>query len=406
MSDLLNDFLQGISKPATRVKIDNFIESYGLSQNPFPPNRTIVPEVIYGQEKAVTRFLDTAAELLNSKEPQRRALAVVGGTGGGKTHFLSYCNYAFPQVAEKFGQKFVQSNFSAGSGKMIDLLKNILHDADEYCKKIDGCDFLTALTGGLSYSNQSEQLINEVALNDLRACLTKLTDNYSRTGNDIGSKFETLQSAARKWINAEALSVSEKKQLGVLSRIASPTMAVKVIRELFSLARRLDIFHGLFLAIDEIESLFTRGLSPAQIQAFLQDVRYFYDESVRDNQGFDLFLLTASTTTGANNLIKFNQPMYQRFGYDKDVVLLLTQIGSVGAAVGFANDYVDYYAAKWKKQNPKATAKFRARDILTAMEIEGAFNRASVGTGRVAPGALLDLLHRIVQDKRSSPENE
>ncbi len=401
MSDLLNDFLQGLSKPATRAKVDNFLQSYGLSQNPFPPNRTIVPEIIYGQDRCVKQFLSTTAEILNSKEPQRRALAVVAGTGGGKTHFLSYCNFAFPQVSSKFGQKFVQSSFIAGSGKMIDLLRNILRDADEFCKKSDGCDFLTALVGELSFSKERQKYVETIAIPEVRECIKKLLEGYS-SSSQLNSKFDLLLGNARKWINAETLSPAEKRQLGVLSRISTPAIAVKVIRELFSLARKLNVFHGLFLSIDEIESLFTRGLSPAQIQAFLQDIRYFYDESVRDNQGFDLLLVTASTTTGASNLIRFNQPMYQRFGYEKDVVLLLSQIDSVGAAIEFAHRYIDYYASKWKDENPKSTRPNPAHNIITAKEIEAAFNSASSGTGRVAPGALLDILHKVIQDKRGA----
>jgi hypothetical protein len=394
MTDPLKSFLSGIHRPVNKAAVDNVYVDFGLGQNPFPPNRMIVPDVIYGQDQSVNRFFNTCVEIFSAKSPQRRAVAVVAGTGGGKTHFLQYCRHSFPKIADKFGQRFVLSEFVAGSGKMIDLIRNILRDADELCKQLDGCDFLTALLRELHKHKNSADYLDAIQIMEVRECLKRLM-LFPSAKPDVA--FDLAIGIARKWINAETLSQTEKRRLGIVSRISTPAFAVKVVRELFSLASRLQLFQGLFLCIDEIESLFTRGLSPAQIQAFLQDIRYFYDESVRDEQGFDLLLLTASTTTGAENLLKFNPPIFQRFGYERDNRLLLNQIGSVGDAVEFSYKYVDYFADKWKAENIKLKPPQAARTIISPKQIEVAFLAASAGARAAAPGSLLDLLHKTVQ---------
>jgi hypothetical protein len=394
MSDPLENFLTGIHRQVSKVPVENAFSEYGLGQNPFPPNRTITPDVIYGQDNNVHRFLSTCVEIFSANEPQRRAVAVVAGTGGGKSHFLRYCQNAFPKLSSKYEQRFVLSEFIAGSGKMIDLIRTILRDTDLFCRDLDSCDFLVALVRQLK-SDQSH--LEHIKQPDVRTCLKKLCAAAVAKDNSL----EYMLVTARKWINAEALSQTEKKQLGIVSRLTTPAMAVQVLKELFVLARKVQLFEGLFLCIDEIESLFTRGMSPSQITAFLQDIRYFYDESVRDNEGFDLLLLTASTTTGASNLLRFNPPIFQRFGYERENRLLLTQIASAVEAVDFSYKYVDHFADKWRETKPKAKATKSARAIISAKEIESAFVTASAGGPAAAPGSLLDRLHNTVQDKFS-----
>jgi hypothetical protein len=401
MTDPLKNFLKDIQKPVNKQAANIALEKFGLELNPFPPNRMIVPDVIYGQDQNVNRFLTTSVEILNASAPQRRAVAIVAGTGGGKTHFLQYCRHAFPQVSKKFGQRFILSEFVAGSGKMMDLIRNIIRDSDEMCKELDGCDFLTAIVRELEIQKAPDEHLEKLRIPEVREVLSRLL-SVKRAQPDFS--FEMMISFARKWISAETLTQTEKRKLGLVSRISTPAFAVKVLRELFSLARKLHLFHGLFICIDEIESLFTRGLSPAQIQAFLQDVRYFYDESVRDEQGFDLLLLTASTTTGADNLLKVNPPIFQRFGYERDNRLLLNQIESVGDAIEFSYKYVDYYNDKWKENN-RSRPEQAARNIITPKEIETAFIAASAGHRAAAPGSLLDLLHKTIQEKFGPLQN-
>lgn len=396
MTDPLKHFLKEMQKPASRSKMHDIFNSFGLAQNPFPPNRMIVSQVIYGQDESVTRFLTTTVDIFKSNKPQRRAIAIVAGTGGGKTHFLQYCRQAFPQVANTFGQVFVLSEFQAGSGKMLDLIRSILRDTDELCKEKNGCDFLTAIIQELN-SQCAIELLDELRIVEIATCLKTLMRAY-RPSTKGDSSFDLVLSIARKWINAETLSQTEKRKLGVMSRISTSALAVKVLRELFSLARKLQLFQGLLLCLDEIETLFTRGLSLSQVQNFLAELRYFYDESVREDEGFDLMLLTASTTTGASNLQKVNQPIFQRFGYEKEVRLLLNQITSVGDAVEFAYNYVDYFNARWKQSN-KGKPEHEPRTIVSPKEIENAFVMASGGGPMAAPGSLLDILYNTVQEK-------
>lgn len=55
---------------------------------------------------------------------------------------------------------------------------------------------------------------------------------------------------------------------------------IRVMTELFSLARYQGLFKGVMVCLDEIEAIFSSGVSTSRIQSFLQDLRYLFDEAV------------------------------------------------------------------------------------------------------------------------------
>jgi hypothetical protein len=92
--------LIGEQIPKIEPSIDPFLATFGLARNPFPPARTIIPQILYDQQDAIEKFASAVREILQS-EPQRRSIGIIGGTGGGKTHFLRHCQF----LVTEFGQR-------------------------------------------------------------------------------------------------------------------------------------------------------------------------------------------------------------------------------------------------------------------------------------------------------------
>ena len=201
------------------------------------------------------------------------------------------------------------------------------------------------------------------------------------------------------------MTQTERKYLGVFSRISTASYAIRVLREALTLGRLLKIFEGMMLCLDEIETLFS--LRPGQYQAFLQEIRYFYDEAVKDDFGYSLLMLSASTSYGAELLSSVNYPVYQRLGFEADSKVELNPISGVVDAREFSLFYIDYNHKAWSKKNPGKKPINKPKDIIEEKEIEEAY-RIALGVserkfkieGKVNQAPLLEALYQKVERKR------
>ena len=177
------------------------------------------------------------------------------------------------------------------------------------------------------------------------------------------------------------------------------------MREALTLGRLLKIFEGMMLCLDEIETLFI--LRPGQYQAFLQEIRYFYDEAVKDESGYSLLMLSASTPYGAELLSGVNYPVYQRLGFEADSKVELNPISGVVDAREFSLFYINYNHDAWKEKNPDKNPINKPKDIIEEKEIEEAY-RIALGVsdrkfkieGKVNQAPLLEALYQKVEKKR------
>jgi len=287
-----------IGETATReaVEAQPFFDSYGLLGNPFPPNRTIIPELMFNQEQAVQHFADSVKAILDAV-PQRRAMGVLGGTGGGKTHFLRHCRFLLQDFMADTLRAFICVEFQAGGGSVQAMLRELLHAADEVCKNRGEFDLVTAIVRKLD----SKESLEEIGQEDLKLAMQKLqaasSPGYRPQDKSGQYDFDTLREVCRRWLAGGVLSQTERKHLGVFSRIATASMASRITRELLFLARRVGVVEGVLLCLDEVETIFTSGLRGPRILAFLQDLRYFYDEAVKNGEGYALLVLSASTAS-------------------------------------------------------------------------------------------------------------
>jgi hypothetical protein len=397
----LKDLILDTAAPGERI--DPFFSQYGLRHNPFPVNRTILPEVLYNQQPAITRFAEHFREIL-SAVPTRRALAVFAGTGGGKTHFLRHCRWNCETALKELSRRLVFVEFQAGSGKVQDVTREILGAADSYARSVGEENLVTALVKKISAQTT---LLSGITQYDLRSALETLVAAYSpsyKPRDRAGIfNYEALGEVCRRWLNGATLTQTERKYLGVMSRIGTASYAVRVLTETLRLARQIKLFEGLVLSLDEIETIFTRGSSASQYQSFLQDLRYLYDESVKNQVGYSLFLLSASTPYGANLLRQVNYPVFQRLGFEEDQRVTLQPIADLEEAKLFAAEYVNFE----RQQFNGNMGSFP--ELLSETEIQQAFQLAAGPTIRggkpnVNQAPLLDALHKLVEQKKTGAQ--
>ncbi|MBI4914576.1 MAG: hypothetical protein HY825_01900 [Acidobacteria bacterium] len=393
---------------------DAFFARHGLERNPFPPARTIWHEVLYDQDEAIER-LAGAIEAVTTDVTARRSIAIFGGTGVGKTHFMRHAQSEFKTHCKDRGHSFATVEFQAGSGRMQDLVRAAFEAADVACKNDGQTDFGTALVDKLvAQGDQTDAWLQKVQLVDLRQALAALVaarrPTYVPSDRLQRFDFDALRDLFRRWLHGASLNPTERKYLPVFGRISTGSMAVRLITELLTLARELSILHGMMLCVDEIETLFAGALKTLQVQGFLQDLRYLFDESSKGERGYALLLLSGSTPAGADFLREVNYPVYQRLGFEEPSRIVLKPISGAIDAKSFALEYVRHEHARWQAKAGGKKAALPPASILSDTEIQQAFQEAAASAKlalsaqvQVSQAPLLEALYRRVEAKRAGP---
>ena len=392
--------VDGVDRP------DEFFTTRGLLRNPFPPARTIWPEVLYDQEEAVQRLTDAIGEVIGAS-PERRAIGILGGTGEGKTHFLRHARLEFETLCKGRALRFALVEFTAGSGKIQALVRSALEAADESCQGRGAPDFITAVIDAvcvLQGGPLRDDPLGAIHLSDLREALRGLA--YAREpeprprARTPRFDFEALRSLFRRWLSGGALDTTERKHLRVTDRLGTGSMAVRVLTELFSFARSLGVLQGMLLCLDEIETLFVGAQKISSVQSFLLDLRYLFDEASR----YSLLLLSAATSKGADYLQQVNQPVYQRLGFEQGARVQLRPIEGTLDAKNFALEYIREEHERWRKAPESSTRLAHPPEaLLSDKEIADAYERAGgllpARRISVSQSSMLDALHALVNEK-------
>lgn len=412
LEEQLRRSLQALGRQPT----DPFWERFGLPHNPFPPARTVTPDLIHNQDHAAGRFARLAADLLQP-QPQRRALAVVAGTGGGKTHFLQYCRRAFEKVQRGSGRAFAVVYAQAGAIRALDLIRLILDAADQACADNGQTDLVTPVVQNLAKAPTPEHLAwKSVVQDDLRNAFHNLVTSFRNEGptrKDTG--YDELRETFYRWLRGHVLTQRERQRLGTWARIATASMAIRVLRDLLGLARSVGVLEGVVLFLDEMETLFTSGLRPYQYLSFLQDLRYLFDEAIQGSSGFALLVVSACTQEGARRLRDVNYPVFERLGFKEEVRAELRSIAGVVEAREFAYTYIEHFHETWKRQHPGRTPEAPPITLISEEEIEHCYWSAAKAPSRqlgllfgqelsgrgpeVTQASLLEELHRLAEQK-------
>ncbi len=400
MTSTLGNLLKNVVGAEERR--NEFLASYGMLRNPFPPARTIYPEVIYNQEQAVTKFA-TGIGAIVGDEIARRSLAVLGGTGQGKSHFQRHCQYE----VQNSNLPIVTVEFLAGTGSSQVLVREIYRAADEHVKRDGFHDLLSAVV-----NKAGDGQLGPVRQTDLRAALSKLIE-ASRDGyipQDMNRRFDfpTLLDVCRRWVVGETLTQTEKRYLRVSGRLSSGSLMIRVMTELFALARDQGLFRGVMLCLDEVEAVFSSGVSTSRIQAFLQDVRYLFDEARGQTSGYSLLVVSGSTGAGANSLSNYNYPLFQRLGFEGEARVALHQVSDLTEARRFADVYLEHEYQRFTEVNGPGPGLVRARSLITDDELRQAFYGPDLvqTADQRNQARLLEELHRTVEAKRAAAEKK
>jgi hypothetical protein len=388
--------------------VDPFFAGYGLARNPFPPARTIIPQVLYNQEEALGKFVSRVKELIQP-EPQRRSFGIIGGTGGGKTHFLRHCQELMLNFGRESSHHFITVEFPAGTGSVLQLVREIVRRADEQSRERGEIDLLTALIRNADDLNRFSLVKQPEVRSVMQLLFQANSTDFVPPDRDRALTFDSLREIAKKWLSANALTQTERKYLGVFSRLATPSMAVRAMGELLTLARTLGVFDGMLLCLDEMEALFTSGLSASKVQSFLQDLRYLFDDALRGTTGYSLLIITGSTGNGLTVLTDFNYPLYQRLGLEASARADLQPVANLDDARSFAEAYINYEHERAEELELLAqhTGPGQARALISADELRSAYT-AAIGTapplarlsGTANQAQLLEALHTVVEEKR------
>jgi hypothetical protein len=398
MTSTLSDLLKDVAKPEEGR--NEFLASYGMLRNPFPPARTIYPEVIYNQEVAIKKFAAGVKDIVGD-DIARRALGVLGGTGQGKSHFLRHCQFA----VRHNGLPIVMVEFLAGTGSASILVREIFRAADEHVKQVGELDLLSAVVARIRDGD-----LGPVRQTDLRNALLMLVES-SKVGyvpRDKNQRFDcqTLLDVCRRWVVGDALTQTERLYLRVSGRLSSGSLMVRVMTEIFALARQQKLFRGVMICLDEVEAIFSSGASTSRIQAFLQDMRYMFDEARGQSSGYSLLVVSGSTGAGANALSNYNYPLFQRLGFDPEARVQLHQVSDLTEARKFADVYLEHEHSRFTQEVVRQVSLDRARSLIDENDLQLAFfgpERSSTNDRR-NQAQLLEELHRIVEAKRVEAE--
>ena len=400
--------LIGAPPSAAAGRVDSFFAQFGMARNPFPTARTIIPQVIYNQDDALSVFANRVRDILGSA-PEKRSLSIVGGTGAGKTHFLRHCQYLLSAYTRDLKAPFVVAEFPAGNGSVASLWRDLLLLADEACKRRDEYDLLAAILHRLrSRSSSGLGPAKQVDLQRVLGLLLRASEpGFIPPDRDQRMTFDPLRELVRRWLSGAVLTQTERKYIGVFSRLGTASLMTRVLSELFALARELEVLSGLVICLDEIEALFTGQSSTGKVQGFLQDLRYMFDEATREATGYSLLIISAGTLTGTRSLRDFNYPLYQRLGFEGETRVQLEPIQGVEEVRQFARTYAEFEQERSKRE-ALVTGPKQHKSLLTDDDLDEAFKTASAATsssqmrsqGSVNQGQLLEALHNIVEGKR------
>lgn len=398
MTSMLGSLLQDAA--GSEQVVSHFLSSYGLLRNPFPPARTIYPEVIYNQERAVKLFADGVKAIIRP-EIARRSLAVLGGTGQGKSHFQRHCQFEVKQ----YNLPVVSVEFLAGTSSAATLVRDIFRAADEYSKGLGEEDLLSAVITRLQPGN-----FGPVRQTDLRNALGTLA--RSRGANfvpeDMYHRFtsDALHDVCRRWVVGETITQTERRYLHVSGRLSTASLMIRVMTEIFALARQQGLFKGVMLCLDEVEALFFSGVSARKIQAFLQDLRYLFDEAFGQSSGYSLLVVAGSTLRGAQDLREYNYPLFQRLGFETEARVQLQEVQDLNEARRFADVYLEFERQRFNRARNANISIERSRSLITDSDLKLAFfgSEGAHTADTRNQARLLEGLHRIVEEKRKAAE--
>ena len=337
----------------------NPFEEYGFPRNPFPGHEEEFFEFIYGQNEAKKVFIERFKQF--HRDRNVNTLLIVADHRVGKTNFLRHYHYRLEKMMQSKQTSQTEAPFlpiytRAYEYDFFFIYQQIIEKLPE--------DIFIKLYNSLA----EKPLPQDFPDTDLSRALKKAGEDCA------SSEFnqEKRISLFCRWLRGgyRSLNKIQRGELGVRENITNSPVGSRFLRDLLEIMRERNILNGLVLFFDEFERLVGAGLSRAQKDRYLNDIRNFISDFQRG-----AFFTFAITPAGLAELQKIYPAIPPRLGTQ----VQLRNLESEKEALEFTNSYIDYF-----RQNEKGK-----KDILTRDQISNVFLREKERDQKVRQGNFL-----------------
>jgi hypothetical protein len=337
----------------------NPFEEYGLRRNPFPGHEEEFFKFIYGQDKAKQVFLERFKQF--HRDRNVNTLLIVADHRVGKTNFLRYYHYCLEKMLQSKRISRTEAPFlpiytRAYEYDFFFIYQQVIEKLPE--------DILISFFDTLT----ENPLPQDFPDTDLSRALKKVGEDCASSEFDQEERISLF----RDWLRGgyRSLNKLQREELGVRNNITNSPVGARFLRDLIEIMRERNILNGLVFFFDEFERLVGAGLSRAQKDRYLNDIRNFISDFQRG-----AFFTFAITPAGLAELQKIYPAIPPRLGTQ----LQLRNLESEKEALEFTNKYIDYF-----RQNKKGK-----KDILTRDQISNVFLREKERDQKVRQGNFL-----------------
>jgi len=349
----------------------NPFEKYGFRRNPFPGHEEEFFKFIYGQDEAKKVFLERFKQF--HRDRNVNTLLIVADHRVGKTNFLRYYHYRLEKMMQSKQISRTEAPFlpiytRAYEYDFFFIYQQIIQKLPE--------DIFIKLYNSLAKKPLPQDFPD-----------TELSRALRKTGKDMAnSEFDQDKriSLFRDWLRGgyRSLNKSQREDLGVRENITNSPVGARFLRDLLEIMRERKILNGLVFFFDELERLVGAGLSRAQKDRYLNDIRNFISDFQRG-----AFFTFAITQAGFAELQKIYPAIPPRLGTQ----LQLRNLESEKEAFEFTQIYIDHFRQSEEKK----------KDILTRDQISNVFLREKERDQKVRQGNFLARLREEAEENVS-----
>lgn len=338
----------------------NPFEKYGFQRNPFPGHEEEFFEFIYGQDEAKKVFIERFNQF--HRDRNVNTLLIVADHRVGKTNFLRYYHYRLEKMLQSKRISRTEAPFlpiytRAYEYDFFFIYQQIIEKLPE--------DILIDLFDSFT----KDPLPQDFPDTDLSRALRKTGKDYADPEFDQEERISLFC----RWLRGgyRSLNKLQREDLGVRENITNSPVGSRFLRDLLEIMRERKILNGLVFFFDEFERLVGAGLSRAQKDRYLNDIRNFISDFQRG-----AFFTFGITPAGLAEFQKIYPAIPPRLGTQ----LQLRNLESEKEAFEFTKSYIDYFL----KQRGK-----KKKDILTRDQISNVFLREKERDQKVRQGNFL-----------------
>ena len=353
----------------------NPFQRYGFLKNPFPKAGDQTAEPCYNQDDVKAAFKKKFLSFAQSEGQTSGRLLILGDHRVGKTNFLLYSQR---QISKLQNEGVIEGVIPLYvSGPYDNFLKDVHRPVIvELSNKIFPTFFEIVKNYDKPLQNGGD--------------LTRAIEAVVQPPQPELQQFDRTEERIRlftKWFSGAKCTQGELRALGgVFSSIDTSSLAIKYFRDFVVLARRLDVFKGIIILLDEFELIFGGAVTASKRARYLQDLRHFID-----TMQAGILLVVASLSAILVGFQRDYPALKNRFGDSQE----LSPIQDEKQAVGYARAYLDFERAVFleKDGEDKDYDDIISEDIIASVfeEVQKEYHSAQ--------GMFFDKLYNKVEEK-------